>query len=180
MYNWGEIRKEFLDGKTMVQISEDRGGKPTVGAISKRCKKENWRALATDGKTVRKGKLDCPEIRENILNWLENGATYKLAANASGVALRTLESWREKDGDFDAACQKAHAHVAAKAMKKIAEASDGGDLGASKWLAERHPESKHDFGPPQPQGGGAPQIVINIPRDESELPAVNRVIEHQD
>lgn len=178
MYNWGEIRQEYLDGKPMLHIARERNNRPSVGTISKRCKKENWRALTKDNKHPGFKRLDYPETRMGILDALTLGATYKLAAESNGIKPLTLADWRKNDPDFDMACRRAHSAVAAKAISKIVSASDNGDLGASKFIVERHPESKHDYGVAQPQGGTMPTIVINIPRDESELPAVNRTIEH--
>lgn len=179
MYNWGEIKQEWLAGETMLSISQERDGRPTVSAISKKAKKENWSALVPSNKGRTKAAADRVDTRAKILDYLEHGATFKLAAEGAGISVSTLDKWRRADEDYDAACKQAAASVPLAAMKRIVGAANGGDIGAAKFVAERHPESKHDYGPAQPQGGGAPQIVINIPRHESELPAVNRVIEHQ-
>ena len=178
MYNWAEIKQEWLDGKTMTVISEERDGRPTIGAISKKAKIEHWESVLPTNKGVRKPKVDSTDIRSAILDYLQHGATYTLAAAASGIHVTSLERWRRTDSKFDLACKQAHAMVPANAMRQIVLASESGDMGASRFLAERHPDSKHDLGPPQPQAGNAATIIFQIPRDVSELPAPNRVIEH--
>ena len=178
MYNWAEIKQEWLDGKTMTVISEERGSRPTIGAISKKAKQEHWEAMLSPNRGTRKPKADNPDIRSAVLDYLGHGATYTLAAAATGIHVTSLERWRREDEEFDLACKQAHAMVPTNAMRQIVLASESGDMSASRFLAERHPDSKHDLGPPQPQAGNAATIIFQIPRDVSELPAPNRVIEH--
>lgn len=177
-YDWHNIRADYLGGKTMEQISNERGGLPTPGAISKRCKKENWLALAPGRKNGAVATKDNPLVREQILESLENGSTYAIAARLVGISPDTLTRWRKNDIEFAAACQRAKASLPAAAMATIKQAIDGGDVGTAKWAAERHELTRMDYRTPDKNAGdGGLNITINIPRTEQEAVAVNRMLE---
>ena len=86
-----------------------------------------------------------PEIQEHIVQALQLGASYELAANYGGISYKTLTRWmqtgqRQADseyGDFYQAINKARSDMVIRALLKIEQAANNGSWKASAWKLER-------------------------------------------
>lgn len=170
-YDWRAIRSRFLAGEKISHISRDMGGKPSVSAIWKKAQKENWEAFREGNpKANIPLRPDQDETKGKVLEFLAQGATLKLAAQAAGIHPDTLTNWRKSNPDFRDACDQARGRFAADHLAVIDQAGRAGDVKASQWLIERHPETRADYAPIKGEpGGGGIQIVLNIPRSEAEV-----------
>lgn len=88
-------------------------------------------AVRTDGRPF--GDL---QVRK-IVDALEDGATYAVAARAAGVSPRTFLRWRNRYEDLRERVQRAEAESASDALGVIAEAAEDGDWRAASWLLEQ-------------------------------------------
>ena len=99
---WDQIQIRWLQGESASAISKSLGGKPTRQGINKRARRENWRQLPTVSKKhlelspMQLGQ-DTPENRARVLELLQEGVSFNLAAGVIGVSRNTLLNWRKGD-----------------------------------------------------------------------------------
>ena len=74
---------------------------------------------------------------KRILDALEDGATYKIAANVAGVHPSTFRRWRAKYDDLRRAVDRAEAEAASEALAVVRYAASEGDWRAASWLLEK-------------------------------------------
>ena len=119
---------------------------------------------------------DTPERRASILASLKNGATYRIAAAKAGCSVKSLETWRKDDEEFNAQCEAAQAHFIQKQVERVDKAGND-DWKAASFLLQHHPISRPDFGQSQAKGQGGINIVLNIPRDTQEAQGLRQVFD---
>jgi hypothetical protein len=74
-----------------------------------------------------------------MLDALEDGATYEIAARAAGISARTFRRWRTKHSAIRECVERAEAEAATEALGVIREAAESGDWRAAAWeLENRH------------------------------------------
>ncbi len=78
-----------------------------------------------------------PERMKRILQALELGATYQLAANAAGISATTLHRWMKEDEEFGDECRSSEGKAAVRWLAKIEQAASAGDWHAAAWKLER-------------------------------------------
>jgi len=95
-----------------------------------------------DGQTGHAGHAGEPWSdleRRRILDALEDGATYQIAARAAGISARTFRRWRNDSDAVREAVERAEADAATDALGVIREAAESGDWRAAAWeLENRH------------------------------------------
>lgn len=72
-----------------------------------------------------------------ILDALEDGATYAVAARGAGISPRTFRRWRARYPGLQERVHRAEAESASGALGVVAEAAEKGDWRAASWLLER-------------------------------------------
>ena len=179
--DWIEIRRMVLEEGTPLRQLAVRYS-VSRQAIHKRAMKEGWivpkqvRTPLLESRLIESGTLGhvawkaTPGVLAAYVKHLSEGMPKRTAAAMVGVARQTIEEWRDKDKNFDAACQAATAHWAKTRIKNINNAGDRGDWRADSWLLERHPETRTDFQGPKAEGGTTIQVVLNIPLPKLALP----------
>lgn len=177
-YDWDTIRDRFESGETSGAISRSMGGYPTRQGIEKRAKREGWLKISKDAKeaarnlpstqnpTFPRAPSDelgykSPENAARILTAFERGATPKIAAGAVGLTLEQLKNWMEKDHQFAMEIMSRAAQNAGDLLSKVQDAED---LKYLKWLLERDPFSREEFGARQTKND-MPKFILNIHRD---------------
>ncbi len=78
-----------------------------------------------------------PDRMKRIMQALELGATYEIAANAAGVSVNTLRRWMKEDEDFGDMCRESESKAAVRWLAKIEQAASAGDWHAAAWKLER-------------------------------------------
>ena len=179
---WLEIKARIISGETPYRIEKDlnnRGIKITRQGIAKRAKKEGWEPDGNGGYLsvaenlpitqredhgVSRG-LRTAERVASILQALHDGAPEYLAAEANGIAAKTLTEWKKEDPQFAAAVHQARMGNLVGQVKVIHDAGKRGDWKAADRLLQVAPETKEVFGA---SGGGGVTIVLNIQRGQTE------------
>ena len=183
--NWERIRQRYEAGESANAIAKTV--EVSKQAILKHVKAKGWkqsqlgvnnlkrqaadnRALATMATQGRApiafqhwwGK-DTPESRAKILDALDKGATYELAAKAAGLSRMTLHDWRRKDPDFAEACEAAKANHVVEHVGVIDDAGrETRDWKASAHMLAKNPLTKAEWGEAK---GGGPSITVNLSVD---------------
>lgn len=164
---WDQIQVRWIQGESASAISKSLGGNPTRQGISKRAKRENWSQLPTVSKKhhelspMQLGE-DTPANRKKLLELLNEGVSYNLAAGVIGVARNTLLNWRKKDPVFAAQCRSARNRALADCAASVFNAREK-DWKAGKYLLESARESREDYSTQQDRG--PIEVIINIDRD---------------
>lgn len=114
---------------------------------------------------LRSPTKDTPEKREQIIQTLSRGGTYRLAAASVGISPNTLKRWRDLDRDFESRCQSAMAQFALEQLQKVADSRDTKD---ARFILQHHPISRDDFRDTR-NAGSKIEITFAIPRHPSEL-----------
>lgn len=78
-----------------------------------------------------------PETVKRIIEVLEVGGTWSMAAAAGNISDDTLKAWRDAFPGFSAACARARDGGAAMLVEKIRREAETGDWRAAAWLLER-------------------------------------------
>lgn len=82
-----------------------------------------------------------PEAVQRIVQAIEMGATYELAAGYAGIAYDTFNEWRKSKAEFSEAVKSAEGRAAVKWLAQIEQASREGTWQAAAWkLERRHPQ----------------------------------------
>jgi len=174
-YDWNAIRGRYLSGEKPYAISKSLGGKPGASAIGKRRDKEGWDNYRTnvspEQDTIIPPSPSAAERlgkREVVLQSLRDGATITLAAAVAGISRDTIHRWRKADDEYDCDCRQAMGEFGTAHLKKCVDASLNGDSAMSRFLIERHPSTKEDYGQ---QINTASGLVLNfgIIRDPAQL-----------
>lgn len=178
-YDWGAIRDRYESGETSGAISKSLGEYPTRQGIEKRAKREGWLKIS---KSAKEAVRNLPSIQnptfprapseelgkytvENaqiILSAFECAVSPKIAAGLVGLTQGQLKKWMDRDHQFAMEIRSRAAQIAAEQVKGI---WDSDDWRALKWLLERTPFSREEYGPQQSKNEG-PQVILNIHRDE--------------
>lgn len=184
--DWVALRAEWEAEKTSFrQLAEKYG--VSQQAISKRCKKENWRneqnnlvgrmpnwrtlvKQCSTAKTGSKGQGaglhgDYVQLMTDILRYIAEGTIERIAAEAAGVPERTWKHWKQHDEKLRALVDQARGLRARRRINSIERSSDNGDWRAAAYLLERSPETKEDFAKPD-ESGGPVQVIINVERGD--------------
>lgn len=101
-----------------------------------------------------------PDRIRKVLQALELGATYTLAANASGISETTLRKWIKEDEDFADQCREAEGKSAVRWLAKIEQAASAGDWHAAAWKLERR--FPRDYGKRIVEHEGQVDYVIDL------------------
>ena len=177
-YDWNAIRDRYEAGETSGAISRSLGGYPTRQGIEKRAKREGWLKISKDAKEAARNLpsiknptfprapsnelgYKSPENAARILTAFERGSTPKIAAGTVGLTLEQLKRWMEKDHQFTMEIMSRAAQNAGELLSKVLDAED---LKYLKWLLERGPFSREEFGPRQTMND-MPKFILNIHRD---------------
>lgn len=110
-----------------------------------------------------------PERIAIIVQAIELGATYKLAAAAAGISDTTFEDWRNNKPAFSASIKEAEGRGAIKRLELIERAANEGSWQAAAWkLERRYPD---EYGKTVvnnqisgPNGGAIPIVGIEVAR----------------
>jgi len=171
VYNWPSIRARYIAGEKPYAISKSLNGRPGASAIGKRRDKEGWDNYRKNGDikvppTASQAKT--MGRQETVLDALRKGATITLAAAIAGVARDTVHRWRKADSQYDTDCRQAMGEFGQEHLGYIVQASQNGDSSMSKFLVERHPSTKEDYGQ---QINTASGLTLNfgIIRDAAQL-----------
>ena len=166
MIPWDQIQVRWIQGESASSISKSFGDTPTRQGISKRAKKENWKQLPTVSKKhlelspMQLGQ-DTPENRGRVLELLEEGVSYNLAAGVIGVSRNTLLNWRKLDPQFQHQCQSARHKALAHCAARVFKAGDK-DWKANTYILASAKESRDDYS--QERGREPLEIIINVDR----------------
>lgn len=79
-----------------------------------------------------------------ILDAVEKGATYEIAAGAAGISYQTLNEWRKDKPEFSEQLAAAEGRAGLKWLGRIEQAADQGTWQAASWLLERR--FPHQYG----------------------------------
>jgi transposase len=101
-----------------------------------------------------------PERMKRILQALELGATYQLAANAAGISATTLTRWMKEDEEFGDECRSSEGKAAVRWLAKIEQAASAGDWHAAAWTLERR--FPRDYGKRIVEHEGTVDYVIDL------------------
>ena len=106
------------------------------------------------------------EAAARILQALEVGATYELAARYGGISFDTFLRWRKRYAGFATHLHAAEGKAALRWLVKINQAA-GGDWRAAAWMLERR--YPHDYGRTVQEqhhtGDAAQPVSIRLVRD---------------
>jgi hypothetical protein len=119
-------------------------------------------------------------IKKKILQALNLGGTYEIAAAYGGIHPDTLYGWiqrgkQEPEGDyldFLLACRDAEAQGALNALGTVNQAISQGSIQAAFWLLERRHRYEKNLNPEA-------NIEINIDISESNVPELVEQIKEQ-
>jgi transposase len=78
-----------------------------------------------------------PQTVAKIVQAIELGATYALAAGYAGITFETLNVWRKTKSGFSEALQEAEGKAAITWLAKIEREASNGDWRAAAWKLER-------------------------------------------
>lgn len=113
-----------------------------------------------------------PERMKRILQALELGATYQLAANAAGISATTLTRWMREDEEFGDECRSSEGKAAVRWLAKIEQAASAGDWHAAAWKLERR--FPRDYGKRIVEHEGTVDYVIDLSLGgQTSNPALN-------
>ncbi len=178
-YDWDTIRARYEAGENSNVISKSLGGSPTRHGIRKRAKREGWLSILPDTKQAVR---NLPSVKEPsfpraaskelgkrtegnariMLTAFERGAPPKLASGLVGLTQSQLKTWMDEDPQFAMEIMSRTAQAAAEHLRGIGNAED---WKAWKWLLERNPFSREEFGAQRTEKA-QPTIVLNIHRDD--------------
>ena len=185
-YDWDSIRARYEAGENSSVISKIFGGIPTRHGIRKRAIREGWLSISTDTKQAVR---NLPSIQEPsfpraasnelgkrtegntrlLLTAFERGASPKIAAGLVGLSLDQLKEWVNDDHQLAMEIMSRSAQVTGEYQRNIGDADD---WKAWKWILERSPFSREEFGAQRIEKE-MPTIVLNIIRDKVVIePAV--------
>jgi len=85
---------------------------------------------------ARRSKYE-PARVARIIQAIDLGATYELAAHYAGISYETFRDWRENKPAFSAAVKEAEGRAAVKWLAKIEQAASEGNWTAAAWKLER-------------------------------------------
>lgn len=85
---------------------------------------------------ARKSKLT-PGVQQRIVQAIELGATYELAASYGGITYQTFRVWMDTKPSFSEAVKAAEGKAAVKWLAKIEAAASDGNWQAAAWKLER-------------------------------------------
>lgn len=110
-----------------------------------------------------------PERVANIIQAIELGATFVIAANSAGVSENTFYRWMKEYPEFDEAVNKAASKAAIRWLAKIEQAASQGNWQAAAWKLERR--FPRDYGRHIIEHDGAIDYVIDlaIPKSNQAL-----------
>ena len=180
--DWPEIEKRYRSGDTATVIAGDHD--VSRQAIEKRAKKQGWGSdaalsrlrhatavtvLHRDPSARDRWGLRTPENAELAIGLAEIGAPYAVIAARMGMTPPALKAWRDSEPDFDRALNDGYAAHAAARLGDTNSAAQRGDAGAAKWLLERNPLTRDDFGGKDGASGPTLIVQINVPRSMEEL-----------
>ena len=199
--DWAACQADFAAGQSFGWLSKRHG--VSRQAVSQRATREGW-SRTPDGaayaasKTAKRiyGPTTSADHRlvaqggrsalaaQRVLDALRLGAPRSTAAKLIGVTPTALRNWADDDATFERAMAAAEADFSLRIVGNLSAAADRGDVGASKFLAERHPAMAGEFGPKVPEGGGGAGISISLVLPESAarqlMPAGGTTIEHSE
>lgn len=78
-----------------------------------------------------------PDVQQRILQAIQMGATYGLAAAYGGVSMDSFARWRDKIADFADAIKEAEGKAVVGWLAKIEKAANEGAWQAAAWKLER-------------------------------------------
>lgn len=110
-----------------------------------------------------------PETIARILSLLQQGASYKAAAQANGLSYATFKRWRETDDTLNQLCKEAIAMAYADC--EVGIKTDSNWKSKVSWLAAR----KHVFADPDwtsQQNQGSSGITVNITLRQDDTPSL--------
>jgi len=82
-----------------------------------------------------------PDCVARIIQAIDMGATYELAAGYAGISPDTMTNWKDKHSDFSDKLREAEGRAAVKWLAKIEQAATD-DWKAAAWkLERRHPQA---------------------------------------
>jgi len=187
-YDWDTIRARYEAGENSYVISKSYGGTPTRQGVSKRAKREGWLSILPDTKQAVR---NLPSVQERacqratsdelgkrsvgntrlLLAAFERGVSPNIAADLIGLTPNQLKAWMSDDHQLTMEIRSRAAQVAGEYLRGIGDADD---WKAWKWLLERSPISREEFGSQRAEKV-QPTIILNIHRDEVVIePPVQR------
>lgn len=112
-----------------------------------------------------------PETQARIVEAIELGATYELAAQYGGIAYNTFNEWMKegaeattgKKAEFYEAIKAAEGNAVTGWLRKIEAAASDGNWQAAAWKLERR--YPRDYGKTVQEQSG--EFTIRIVRDDS-------------
>ncbi len=78
-----------------------------------------------------------PEVVQRVVQAIELGATYELAAGFAGISYDTFNEWRKGKTEFSEAIKAAEGRASVKWLAKIEQAASDGTWQAAAWKLER-------------------------------------------
>lgn len=111
---------------------------------------------------ARKSKYT-PQAVARIVEAVELGATYELAAQCGGISYDTFNEWMKGKPEFHADIKAAEGQSAFVALQRVRKAAEMGEWQAAAWLLER----RHGYVKPSETlpGGGGLTLRIEWTRD---------------
>jgi len=109
-----------------------------------------------------------PDRVAKIIQAIDMGATFELAAGYAGICPDTMTAWRDRYSDFSDQMREAEGRAAVKWLAKI-EAAANDDWRAAAWnLEKRHPQTYGKTVSEQQHTGkdGAPITVMIAQRPD--------------
>ena len=91
---------------------------------------------------ARKSKYS-DDVVARIVQALELGATYELAARYGGISYETFNTWRKVKPAFSEAVERAEGEAVVKWLAKIELAASAGNWQAAAWKLERRYPSQY-------------------------------------
>ena len=85
-----------------------------------------------------------PDVVQRVVQAIDMGATYDLAAAYAGVSPSTFYTWIQSKPEFSEAIKSAEGRAAVKWLAKIEQAASDGTWQAAAWKLERR--YPHDYG----------------------------------
>ena len=118
-----------------------------------------------------------PEVLAAILEHVEAGLPKRLAAEATGISGGMLAKWEDDDPGVADLVSQAAARSVARKVGRIEEAGERGDAATDRWMLERHPASREEFGG-QARANQAPVVAvqINVTRGDDTPPIIGEGI----
>lgn len=109
------------------------------------------------------------EVVARIVQALELGATYDLAARFGGITYETFNRWRKSKPAFSEAVEKAEGEAAVKWLAKIELAASAGNWQAAAWKLERRYPAQYgrqtSMRVDQQEGGALVFNIMPVPVD---------------